>query len=616
MRSNARRSESRLGLFEPLAVVGVEVHLAQANGLRRHLDQFVFLDPGERALERHADRRGELDGFVLAGGTDVGQLLALQHVDLKVVVARMDADDHAHIDLFAGVDDHRAAVFQVEQSVGHGFTGFVGEQHAVDAAADLALVGLVAVEQAVHDRRAARVGQQFRLVADQAAGRRIEHQTDAIATRRTKLDHFGLALRHLLYDDAGMLFVDVDEDFFDRLQELAALILVHDHAGTRYGKLEAFAAHVFDQNGKLKFAAAGDEETILVGAFFNLQRNVPFGLLEQAVADDAAGDLVAFGARQRRVVDDEGHGDRRRVDRLRFQRFRHRRITEGIGDRALGEAGDRDDVARMRLFDRLALDAAEGEDLGNAALFDQLTVLAENLDGLVRLDRTGRDAAGDDAAEEVVGLEDRADHAERTFLDLRLGHVLDDEVEQRRQAFVGRACRIVVHPAGAAGTVEDGEVELLVGRIERGEKVEHFVDHFVRAGVGTVDLVDGDDRAQADLEGLADDELGLRHRAFGGVHENDGAVHHRQDTLDFTAEVGVAGRVDDVDAGILPLDRGRLGENGDAALFFDVVGVHHAFHDALVLAERAGLFQKLVNESGLAMVNVRDDRDVAKCHMS
>jgi hypothetical protein len=41
----------------------------------------------------------------------------------------------------------------------------------------------------------------------------------------------------------------------------------------------------------------------------------------------------------------------------------------------------------------------------------------------------------------------------------------------------------------------------------------------------------------------------------------------------------VAGGVDDVDLGVVIVDRGVLGENGDAALFFEVVGVHDALGD-------------------------------------
>ena len=65
-------------------------------------------------------------------------------------------------------------------------------------------------------------------------------------------------------------------------------------------------------------------------------------------------------------------------------------IAERIGDGALGEAGDGDDVAGFGLLERRALDAAEGEDLGDAAVLDQLAVAAQHLDGLVRLDRCRR----------------------------------------------------------------------------------------------------------------------------------------------------------------------------------------------------------------------------------
>ena len=68
---------------------------------------------------------------------------------------------------------------------------------------------------------AAGVGQQLALVADQAAGRGVEDEALAVAAGGAHLDHLGLALRHLLHDDAGMLLVDVDDDLLDRLEQLA-----------------------------------------------------------------------------------------------------------------------------------------------------------------------------------------------------------------------------------------------------------------------------------------------------------------------------------------------------------------------------------------------------------
>ena len=97
--------------------------------------------------------------------------------------------------------------------------------------------------------------------------------------------------------------------------------------------------------------------------------------------------------------------------------------------------------------------------------------------------------------------------------------------------------------------------------------------------------------------------------------KNDHAIDHGQNAFNFAAKVGMARRINDVDAGVVP-DNGRcLGQNGDAALFFQIVGVHDALGHALVVAESAGLLEEFVNEGRFAMVNVRDDRDVADFHV-
>ena len=133
--------------------------------------------------------------------------------------------------------------------------------------------------------------------------------------------------------------------------------------------------------------------------------------------------------------------------------------------------------------------------------------------------------------------------------------MLQHEVEQRLHAEIFRSLGAGRHPALFGRAVENREVELLVGGIERGEQIEHLVHHFRRARVGTVDLVDHDDRPQADLQRLGDDEFGLRQRTFGGVDQHQRAVDHVQDALDLAAEIGVARRVDDVDADVFQTTR-------------------------------------------------------------
>jgi hypothetical protein len=163
--------------------------------------------------------------------------------------------------------------------------------------------------------------------------------------------------------------------------------------------------------------------------------------------------------------------------------------------------------------------------------------------------------------------------------------------------------------------VEEGAVELVVVGLEAHEELQDLVVHALGVRVAAVDLVDHHDRLQPELQRLARHEARLGHGALGGVHQHDHAVHHAQDALDLASEVGVARGVDDVDLVTVPGDREVLGQDGDAALALERVGVHHPLHDALVLAEGAGLTEHVVDQRGLAVVDVCDDRDVPDIHL-
>ena len=186
-----------------------------------------------------------------------------------------------------------------------------------------------------------------------------------------------------------------------------------------------------------------------------------------------------------------------------------------------------------------------------------------------------------------------------------------------RGAHVGALVLEVFHrEAVEAGGVDDREVELLVGGAELVEQVEGVVDDPVGAGARTVDLVDHDDRLEAEGQGLAGHEAGLGHRAFDRVDQQQHAVDHRQHALDLAAEVGVARGVDDVDLDAVVLAGAVLGQNRDAALTLDVAGVHDALGHLLVGTESTGLLQHLVDQGGFAVVDVRDDRDVAEIFLN
>ena len=73
----------------------------------------------------------------------------------------------------------------------------------------------------------------------------------------------------------------------------------------------------------------------------------------------------------------------------------------------------------------------------------------------------------------------------------------------------------------------------------------------------------------------------------------------------------MAGGVDDIDLDPLVADRGVLGEDRDPALALQLVGVHDQGPGGVGVAEDMGLLEQAVHEGRLAVIDVRDDRDVA-----
>jgi hypothetical protein len=147
--------------------------------------------------------------------------------------------------------------------------------------------------------------------------------------------------------------------------------------------------------------------------------------------------------------------------------------------------------------------------------------------------------------------------------------------------------------------------------VEVDEEVVDLVEDLLHAGIGTVDLVDDDDGGELGFKRLGEHVAGLRERTFAGVDEQHDAVDDFEGALDLAAEIAVAGGVDDIDFDALVPDAGDLGEDRDAALALELVGVHDALGVFFIFAPDAALSEHGIDEGGLAVVDVRDDGDVA-----
>ena len=164
---------------------------------------------------------------------------------------------------------------------------------------------------------------------------------------------------------------------------------------------------------------------------------------------------------------------------------------------------------------------------------------------------------------------------------------------------------------GPRVAVDDRELDLALVGVEVEEELVDLVHDLLDPRVRPVDLVDDEEHRQPALERLAQDEARLRQRPLARVDEEQHAVDHPQRALDLAAEVGVTRRVDDVDLRVAVADGRVLREDRDALLALEVHRVHDALGHVLVLAERARLPEHRVDERRLAVVDVRDDRDVA-----
>jgi hypothetical protein len=148
-----------------------------------------------------------------------------------------------------------------------------------------------------------------------------------------------------------------------------------------------------------------------------------------------------------------------------------------------------------------------------------------------------------------------------------------------------------------------------------GEVFLDFVNNLECIAAFAVHLVaKGQDRqiAQpADLEEF----LRLALHALGPVDHHDGGIHGSERAIGILREIGVAGRVHEVEAVVPEIERhGRCGDRNAAILLHLhevrpraprlALGAHLSRH-----LDRAAVKQELLRQRGLARVGMRDDRE-------
>jgi hypothetical protein len=222
--------------------------------------------------------------------------------------------------------------------------------------------------------------------------------------------------------------------------------------------------------------------------------------------------------------------------------------------------------------------------------------------GRARLHEPEAGAGGEHAVHDPDG----ADHAAV----LVVVGVEDEGLQRRAGVTLGR------RDAGHGGVEQLGHALAgLATDAQDGRRVdpEHLLDllgHPLGLGHGQVDLVDRGDDLQVVLEGLVGggERLGLD--PLGGVDQEDGPLARGQRPGDLVPEVHVAGRVDEMEDGVPPLEADVLGLDRDPPLALQVHGVQ-VLGPHLPGVDRARQLQDPVGQRGLPVVDVADDGEVA-----
>ena len=141
-----------------------------------------------------------------------------------------------------------------------------------------------------------------------------------------------------------------------------------------------------------------------------------------------------------------------------------------------------------------------------------------------------------------------------------------------------------------------------------------IADAAPEVGAGPVELVDEADPRHAVAVGLAPDRLGLGLDAGDAVEDDDRAIEHAKAALDLDGEVHVPGRIDDVDAMIVP-EAGRSSRGDrDPALLLLGHPVHggRALMDLTELVDLLRVEEDPLGDGGLARIDMGDDSDVPR----
>jgi hypothetical protein len=113
------------------------------------------------------------------------------------------------------------------------------------------------------------------------------------------------------------------------------------------------------------------------------------------------------------------------------------------------------------------------------------------------------------------------------------------------------------------------------------------------------------------MKGLREDKTGLGQGSLAGVDKEDRSVNHRKCPFNLAAEIGMPGRIKNIDLYAVPYDRTVLSGNCDSPFPFKVHIVHQALCSLSSLPEHSALFKHRIHKGSLSVVDMGYYRNIA-----
>ncbi len=474
--------------------------------------------------------------------------------------------------------------------------------------AQLALVLAVAVKLGIQDTISLGVGHELATVTDETSGRDLKLETRIAAGQGAHAVQHTLSLGQLLDHGAGTLIRYVNVGNLHGLLLSALLVGLVNNLGLGNRKFEALTTHGLHQYGKMQLTAAGNLEAICRSGLLHAKRYIGVQLTEQTVTDVTGGHELTLCTGERRIIDHEIHGNGGLRNLLERNGGGILLGADGVTHMKIFNTGYSHDGAVLRLLYIHSLQAVKLIELCDSNLLPLRGIMMVHHQRLlVHTDGTVLYLTDTDTAHELVVVNGGHQHLGGSLrVTLRCRNVVQNCIEERLHIHI-RIFHLVLGKAGLGGSEQEGAVQLLIGSIEIHHELQHLIHNLFGSGLGLVDLIDDHENRQTQVQGTLQHETCLGHRTLEGIYQKNRTVYHLQNTLYLTAEIRMARGIYDIDLDALVAHCSVLGQNGNASLPLNGVGVHDTDPHLLIVTESAGLLQKLIHQSGLAMVNVGND---------